>query len=168
IRAFRARGEELGLGDSLAFLGEVDAINLRRRERMVQLTKESLGGSLAGKRVAVLGLAFKPDSDDVRDSPALDVASRLVAEGALVVATDPEAVETSRRVQPNLSYVATPEEAAAGADAVLVLTEWKQYRELAPSDLAGAAGQVILDGRNCLDRELWRRAGWLYRSLGRP
>jgi UDPglucose 6-dehydrogenase len=168
IRAFRARGEELGLGDSLAFLGEVDAINLRRRERMVQLTKESLGGSLAGKRVAVLGLAFKPDSDDVRDSPALDVASRLVAEGALVVATDPEAVETSRRVQQNLSYVATPEEAAAGADAVLVLTEWKQYRELAPSDLAGAAGQVILDGRNCLDRELWRRAGWLYRSLGRP
>ena len=168
IRAFRARGEELGLGHSLAFLGEVDAINLRRRERMVQLAKESLGGSLAGKRIAVLGLAFKPDSDDVRDSPSLDVAARLREEGAVVLATDPEAIETARRVRPELTYVADVAEAVTDADAVLVLTEWKQYRALAPADLAGAAGTVILDGRNCLDRELWRGAGWTYRSLGRP
>jgi UDPglucose 6-dehydrogenase len=168
IRAFRARGEELGLGESLAFLGEVDAINLRRRSRMVDLTREVLGGSLDGKRVAVLGLAFKPDSDDVRDSPSLDVAMRLKAEGATVIATDPEAIETSRRLHPELEYVRTAVEAVAGADAVLVLTEWKNYRELVPTDLDGAAGRIILDGRNCLDRERWRSAGWLYRSLGRP
>jgi UDPglucose 6-dehydrogenase len=168
IRAFRARGEELGLGDSLAFLGEVDAINMRRRDRMVELARESLGGSLAGKRVAVLGLAFKPDSDDVRDSPSLDVAKRLKSEGAIVIATDPEAIETSRRLHPELDYVETAVEAAEGADAVLVLTEWKQYRELTPDDLASVAGRIILDGRNCLDRDLWRGAGWLYRSLGRP
>ena len=167
IRAFRARGEELGLGDSLAFLGEVDAINLRRRDRMVDLTAEAVGGDLAGKRVAVLGLAFKPDSDDVRDSPSLDVAARLLAAGATVIATDPEAIETAKRQHPELTYVATAAEAAKGADVVLVLTEWKQYRELEPSDL-DVAGTIILDGRNCLDREKWRSAGWLYRSLGRP
>jgi UDPglucose 6-dehydrogenase len=168
IRAFRARGEELGLGDSLAFLGEVDAINLRRRSRMVDLTREVLGGSLAGKRVAVLGLAFKPDSDDVRDSPSLDVAARLRSEGAIVIASDPEAIETSRRLHPELDYAETVAEAVAEADAVLVLTEWKHYREMAPSDLDAAAGRIILDGRNCLDRERWQSAGWLYRSLGRP
>jgi UDPglucose 6-dehydrogenase len=168
IRAFRARGEELGLGASLAFLGEVDAINLRRRDRMVEITREALGGDVRGKRIAVLGLAFKPDSDDVRDSPSLDVAMRLRAEGATVVATDPEAVETSRRQHPELDYVATAQEAATGADAVLVLTEWKQFRDLMPADLEVAAGRVILDGRNCLDRDRWRAAGWLYRSLGRP
>jgi UDPglucose 6-dehydrogenase len=167
IRAFRARGEELGLGDSLAFLGEVDAINLRRRDRMVELTRESLGGSLYGKRIAVLGLAFKPDSDDVRDSPALEVAKRLQDAGAIVLATDPEAIETSRRQHPELTYVATVAEATADADAVLVLTEWKQYRELSPDSLA-VAGKVMLDGRNCLDPNAWRSAGWTYRSLGRP
>jgi UDPglucose 6-dehydrogenase len=168
IRAFRARGEELGLGSSLAFLGEVDAINLRRRDRMVELTREELGGSLTGKKVAVLGLAFKPDSDDVRDSPSLDVAARLLAEGAIVTVTDPEAIDTARRVHPELSYVDTVAEATEGADAVLVLTEWKQYRALTPADLGGVAAQLILDGRNCLDSAVWRGAGWTYRSLGRP
>jgi UDPglucose 6-dehydrogenase len=168
IRAFRARGEELGLGQSLAFLGEVDAINLRRRDKMVELAREAVGGSLSGKRIAVLGLAFKPDSDDVRDSPSLDVAARLLAAGASVVATDPEAIETSRRLHPELTYVATAVEAVQGADAVLVLTEWKHYRELLPYELEAAAGRVILDGRNCLNPTLWRDAGWLYRSLGRP
>ena len=167
IRAFRARGEELGLGSSLAFLGEVDAINLRRRERMVELTRETLGG-LEGKRIAVLGLAFKPDSDDVRDSPSLDVAARLHEEGAIVTVTDPEAIETAKRLHPELNYEATVADTVDGAEAVLVLTEWKQYRALTPDDLAATAGQVILDGRNCLDRELWRGAGWTYKSLGRP
>ena len=166
IRAFRARTEELGLGDSLAFLGEVDAINLRRRVRMVELTRESVGGELTGKRIAVLGLAFKPDSDDVRDSPSLDVATQLKANGAIVTATDPAAIETSRRQHPELDYVATVDEAVRGADAVLVLTEWKQYRELDPDSLDVAA-KVILDGRNCLPRDTWRAAGWTYRSLGR-
>ncbi|TAL45832.1 MAG: UDP-glucose/GDP-mannose dehydrogenase family protein [Salinibacterium sp.] len=168
IRAFRARGEELGLGASLDFLGEVDAINLRRRDRMVELTREALGGTVAGKRIAVLGLAFKPDSDDVRDSPSLDVASRLHKEGAVVLVTDPEAIETARRQHPELSYVPTVGEAVAGADVVLVLTEWKLYRDLAPAEFEAASGRIILDGRNCLDPTRWRSAGWVYRSLGRP
>jgi UDPglucose 6-dehydrogenase len=168
IRAFQARADELGVGSSLAFLGEVDAVNLRRRDRMVDLTREVLGGSVEGKRIAVLGLAFKPNSDDVRDSPALDVAARLSAEGAIVTATDPEAIHTSRALHPDLHYVESAKSAAVGADAVLVLTEWSDYRELTPAALAGVASTVILDGRNCLPRDRWEEAGWLYRSLGRP
>jgi UDPglucose 6-dehydrogenase len=168
IRAFRARAEELGVGSSVAFLGEVDAINGRRRSRMVAMTAEALGGSVAGKRIAILGLAFKPKSDDVRDSPALEVAAALLAAGATVLATDPEAIETSRRIHPELAYVLSPAEAVVGADAVLVLTEWKQYRQLEPDDLAAASGRIILDGRNCLDQGVWRAAGWTIRSLGRP
>jgi UDPglucose 6-dehydrogenase len=168
IRAFRARAEELGVGDSVAFLGEMDAINLRRRDRMVELAVESLGGDVRDKRIAILGLAFKPKSDDVRDAPALAVAARLIAAGASVVGTDPEALETARRALPGLELVETPAEAVAGADIVLLLTEWKEYRELAPSELAGALGRILLDGRNCVKRETWREAGWTVRSLGRP
>ncbi len=168
IRAFRAHAEDIGLGDSVAFLREVDAINLRRRDRMVSLTREVLGGDVAGKRIAILGLAFKPNSDDVRDSPALDVAARLVGEGAIVSATDPEAIETSRALYPDLHFAATPQEAAADADAVLVLTEWAEYRELTPDMLSMVASTIILDGRNCLDRRVWQDSGWLYRGLGRP
>lgn len=169
IRGFMARAEELGVDQALEFLREVDAINLRRRERMVDLAQEVCGGTVAGKRIAVLGLAFKPDSDDVRDSPALDVAARLAELGARVVATDPEAIETSRRLRPGLDYVETAEEAVAGADAVLLLTEWKQYRELDPDRLGSlVAVRAILDGRNCLDPAQWRAADWTYRALGRP
>jgi UDPglucose 6-dehydrogenase len=168
IRAFRARAEELGVGPSVAFLGEMDAINLRRRDRMVELTIDALGGDASGKRIAILGLAFKPKSDDVRDAPALTVAARLIAAGASVVATDPEAIETARRVLPELEYVGTAAEAASGADVVLLLTEWKEYRELHPDELAGATGRILLDGRNCINRAVWNQAGWTVRSLGRP
>ncbi|MBH0053549.1 UDP-glucose/GDP-mannose dehydrogenase family protein [Salinibacterium sp. SWN139] len=169
IRAFMARASELGAGDALSFLGEVDAINLRRRERMVDLCREVLGGTIEGARVAVLGLAFKPDSDDVRDSPALDVAARLAELGAHVRATDPQAIETSRRLRPGLDYVTTVEEAAKDADVVLVLTEWREYRAIDPSTLDSIVSvRAILDGRNCLDPVQWREAGWTYRALGRP
>jgi UDPglucose 6-dehydrogenase len=169
IRGFMARAEELGVDQALTFLREVDGINLRRRGRTVDLATEVLGGRVVGKRIAVLGLAFKPDSDDVRDSPALDVAARLAELGAHVVATDPKAVETARRRFPQLSYAATAEEAAAGADAVLLLTEWKQFRELDPVRFGSVvASRVIVDGRNCLDPARWREAGWRYRALGRP
>jgi UDPglucose 6-dehydrogenase len=168
IRAFRARADELGVGSSVAFLGEVDAINLRRRDRMVQLTIDALGGDARGKRIAILGLAFKPKSDDVRDAPALEVAARLLAAGARVVATDPQAIETSRRVLPELEYVGSPGEAVRDADVVLLLTEWKEYRQLAPPDLDGAAARILLDGRNCVNIRAWREAGWTVRSLGRP
>jgi len=169
IRAFMARADELGVDQALSFLSDVDAINLRRRTRMVDLAREVCGGDLAGKRIAVLGLAFKPNSDDVRDSPALSVAAELATNGAIVVATDPEAIETSRARNHDLHLVTTVEEAATGADAVLVLTEWQEYRDLDPETLGGIVGtRAILDGRNCLVPSEWRDAGWHYRALGRP
>jgi UDPglucose 6-dehydrogenase len=169
IRAFQARAGELGADQALTFLKEVDAINIRRRVRAVDLTRELLDGSLRGKKVAVLGLAFKPDSDDIRDSPALDVAAQLRAQGARVVAFDPEAVPNAQRQHPELDFASSAEEAAAGADAVVVLTEWKQFRELDPVAFGESVGaKNILDGRNCLDPEKWRAAGWHYRALGRP
>jgi UDPglucose 6-dehydrogenase len=169
IRGFIARADELGVGDSLRFLTEVDSINLRRRERAVQLAVELAGGDVSGRRIAVLGLAFKPDSDDVRDSPALEVAARLAELGARVVATDPEAIGTSRRLHPELEYVETVADAAAGADVVMLLTEWREYRELGPRELGEhVASRVIIDGRNVLDPQEWRAAGWTYSGLGRP
>ncbi|PPF78971.1 UDP-glucose 6-dehydrogenase [Rathayibacter rathayi] len=168
IRAFSARADELGVGGSVAFLKEVDAINLRRRQRVVDLVTEGLGGSVEGRRIAVLGLAFKPESDDIRDSPSLDVATRLHALGALVVATDPEAIENSRRRYPELTYTSDVDEAVTGADAVVVVTEWKQFRALDPAVTATkVANTFLVDGRNCLDPAAWRAAGWEYRGLGR-
>ncbi|MCF6736941.1 UDP-glucose/GDP-mannose dehydrogenase family protein [Blastococcus sp. KM273129] len=168
IRAFMARAGELGADQALTFLKEVDNINMRRRIRMVELAREVCDGSLLGKRVAVLGAAFKPDSDDIRDSPALNVAAQLQLQGAVVRVTDPAAVENSRRQWPHLDYADSPEEAAEQADAVLVLTEWRQYRELDPQEFGKVVrSRRMLDGRNALDRDLWEAAGWTYRALGR-
>ncbi|WP_448611177.1 UDP-glucose dehydrogenase family protein [Geodermatophilus sp. URMC 60] len=168
IRAFMARAGELGADQALTFLREVDNINMRRRIRMVELAREVCDGSLLGKHIAVLGAAFKPDSDDIRDSPALNVAAQLQLQGAAVCVTDPAAVENSRRLWPQLDYADTPEEAAERADAVLVLTEWRQYRELDPVTFGEVVAQKrVLDGRNALDREAWTAAGWTYRALGR-
>ncbi|MCA0144873.1 UDP-glucose/GDP-mannose dehydrogenase family protein [Blastococcus sp. LR1] len=168
IRAFMARAGELGADQALTFLREVDNINMRRRIRMVELAREVCDGSLLGKRVAVLGAAFKPDSDDIRDSPALNVAAQLQLQGAVVQVTDPAAGDNIRRNWPQLDVVDTPEQAAHRADAVLVLTEWKQYRELDPAAFGKLVKQKrVLDGRNALDREAWTAAGWAYRALGR-
>jgi UDPglucose 6-dehydrogenase len=169
IRAFMARAGELGADQALTFLREVDAINMRRRSRMVELAREVLGGSFLGKKVAVLGAAFKPDSDDIRDSPALNVAAQIKLQGADVVVTDPAAVENARRIWPELSFAATAEEACERADAVLLLTEWRVYRDLDPTALGALVrARTILDGRNALDPVTWRAAGWTYRALGRP
>lgn len=170
IRAFSARAEELGRGESVAFLREVDEINLRRRDRAVHLVVDALGGSAYTKKVTVLGAAFKPHSDDIRDSPALDVAARLHGLGAEVTVTDPEAIENARRVHPQLTYIEDRDTALRGADAVIVVTEWDEYRrELDPSHAADlASGRIIVDGRNCLDPAAWRAAGWDYRGMGRP
>jgi UDPglucose 6-dehydrogenase len=168
IRAFMARAGELGADQALTFLREVDTINMRRRIRMVELAREVCDGSLLGKHVAVLGAAFKPDSDDIRDSPALNVAAQLQLQGAVVCVTDPAAVPNARREWPQLDYADTPEDAAAGADAVLVLTEWRQYRELDPAAFGALVRRKrVLDGRNALDRDAWTAAGWTHRALGR-
>ena len=169
IRAFMARASELGADEALEFLREIDAINVRRRSRMVDLAREQCGGTLLGKRVAVLGAAFKPDSDDIRDSPALDVAQAARTGGAVVTVYDPKAMEAARRVHPDLEYADSVEEACLDADVVLHLTEWNQFRQIDPAKLATiVANPTIIDGRNTLDPALWRSAGWAYRALGRP
>ncbi len=170
IRAFSARAEELGKGDAVAFLREVDAINLRRRARAVDLVISAAGGSVIGRKVTVLGAAFKPYSDDVRDSPALDVAVQLNGLGANVVVTDPVAIDNAQRAHPQLTYVKERDDALRDADVVVVVTEWDEYRrELTPQHAASlVASCVIVDGRNCLDATEWRAAGWRYCGMGRP
>ncbi|MDF2807422.1 MAG: UDP-glucose 6-dehydrogenase [Cellulosimicrobium sp.] len=169
IRAFMARAGELGVDQALSFLREVDSINMRRRVRMVDLAREVCGGSIVGRNVAVLGAAFKPDSDDTRDSPALNVAMQMHLQGAHVVVTDPRAVENARRTAPELKFAATVEEAVQEADVVVLLTEWREYRDLDPRTLGEhVAHRRVLDGRNALDPVVWRDAGWTYRALGRP
>jgi UDPglucose 6-dehydrogenase len=167
IRAFMARAGELGADQALTFLREVDTINMRRRRRMVELTRE-VCGSLLGVRVAVLGAAFKPDSDDVRDSPALNVAGQLQLQGAAVNVYDPKAMDNSRRLFPTLGYATSAKAACEGADVVLVLTEWREFQDLDPVALSTfVKHRRVLDGRNCLDPQAWRDAGWQYRGLGR-
>jgi UDPglucose 6-dehydrogenase len=169
IRAFMARAGELGADQALTFLREVDSVNMRRRTHMVELAREALDGGFLGRRIAVLGATFKPDSDDVRDSPALNVAGQIHLQGGQVTVYDPKGMDNARRLFPTLGYAATALDAVRGADVVLHLTEWREFRELDPARLAEVAGQRhILDGRNALDPELWRKAGWTYRAMGRP
>ncbi|NDU75990.1 nucleotide sugar dehydrogenase [Actinomadura sp. DSM 109109] len=169
IRAFMARAGELGADQALTFLREVDEINIRRRIRMVDLARQLLGGSFSGRTVGVLGAAFKPNSDDVRDSPALDVAASIRAQGARVTVYDPQAMRNARRAQPTLEYGDSAMSAVQDAHAVLLLTEWAEFRDMDPATVAEAvAERNIVDGRNALDPERWRAAGWNYRALGRP
>ncbi|WP_435744266.1 UDP-glucose dehydrogenase family protein [Microbacterium sp. PMB16] len=169
IRAFAARAEELGRGESVGFLREVDSINLRRRDRAVQLVVDALGGLVFGRRIAVLGAAFKPFSDDIRDSPALDVAVRLRGLGADVVVTDPAAIDNAQAAHPQLGYARERDDALREADAVVVVTEWDEYRrDLSPVHAGGLVrGRIIIDGRNCLDAAAWRAAGWQYHGMGK-
>ncbi|MEV2194174.1 UDP-glucose/GDP-mannose dehydrogenase family protein [Streptomyces phaeochromogenes] len=170
IRAFMARAGELGADQALTFLREIDSINMRRRGQMVEMTREALGGgSFLGKRIAVLGATFKPDSDDVRDSPALNVAGQIHLQGGQVTVYDPKGMDNARRLFPTLAYAETAAEAVRGAHAVLHLTEWSEFRELDPAALGeSVTDRVVLDGRNALDPAVWRAAGWTYRAMGRP
>jgi len=168
IRAFMARAGELGADQALEFLREIDSINLRARQRVIELVRKDLSDNLAGKKIAVLGAAFKPDSDDVRDSPALDIAAQIAAAGAVVTIHDPKAIAPAKKRFPALGFSEDIEGALEGADLVLHLTEWKVYRELDPAKMAKlVANPIIIDGRNALDREAWIAAGWKFRALGR-
>ena len=169
IRAFAHRADELGVGQATAFLREVDGINNRRRTRAVDLLRELVGGDLRGARIACLGAAFKPDSDDVRDAPALHVAQLLHDEGALVTVYDPEANDSARRKFPDLSYADSTDQAVSGADAVALLTEWQEFRDADPASLGAlVAHRRLLDARHALDADAYRAAGWEVRALGRP
>ncbi len=176
IRAFQARAQELGAGEALRFLHEVDLINQRRRSKVLQLAAELLdrrsgpaGPDLSGTRIAVLGAAFKPNSDDVRDAPSLAVAAALAKAGADVRVYDPQGMENARAAQPALHYESSMADAITGAELVCVLTEWAEFRNADPNTLGDlVAGKRVIDGRNCLDAALWARAGWQYRGMGRP
>jgi UDPglucose 6-dehydrogenase len=168
IRAFRTRADELGLGDVATFLQVVDNINMTQRHRVIDATRE-ICGSLVGARVAVLGVAFKPNSDDIRDSPALDVAGQLQRQGAIVSVFDPKAMDNARHLFPTLNYSLSTLDACKGADVILILTEWDEFRKLQPKKLeAVTRSKRMIDARNCLDPQPWRAAGWNYRGFGRP
>jgi len=168
IRAFMARAEELGVGKAVDFLDDIDHINLRRRVRVVDLLKQELG-SLSGKRILVLGAAFKPNSDDLRDSPAIAVAKLILAEGANLVMHDPISLENVRAANPEFIAEDDLIKAATGADALVLATEWNDYREAGvPETLAGVvANKLIIDGRNALKVEKWQQAGFRLIALGR-
>jgi UDPglucose 6-dehydrogenase len=168
IRAFMARSEELGAQQSLEFLREIDSINLRARQRMIDLVRLDLGSDLKGKRIAVLGAAFKPDSDDVRDSPALDIAWQIASAGATVTVYDPKANANAKARFPNLNFADSIESCLQNADIVLHLTEWQEFRALDPNDVKQfVSNPIIIDGRNALDKAAWEGAGWHFRALGR-
>ncbi|MGB5952157.1 MAG: UDP-glucose/GDP-mannose dehydrogenase family protein [Ornithinimicrobium sp.] len=168
IRAFSARAAEMGAAQSVAFLGEVDAINVRRREHVVNIVRNQIG-DLPDRRVAVLGAAFKPHSDDVRDSPALSIAGQLHLAGADVSVYDPKAMSNAAEYFPTLTYAESVEEAVADVEVVLHLTEWPEFRELSPDSLGKLVRRkLVIDGRNCLDKAAYRAAGWTYCGLGSP
>lgn len=168
IRAFAARAEEIGRGESLAFLREVDAINLRRRARVVELAEQALGGNVHGRRITVLGVSFKPDSDDIRDSPALDIAQSLQAKGAIVTAADPQGAARARARVPKITFTSDASEALINSELVILATEWDEYRQLDPEKTRElVSGRTIIDGRNVLQPAAWRAAGWSYIGLGR-
>ena len=168
IRAFMARAEELGARQALEFLREIDAINLRARQRVIDVVRGELSEDLTKYKIAVLGATFKPDSDDVRDSPALDIAAQLQAAGAIVVVHDPQGIEPARKRFPNLQYQEVVTDALKDADLILHLTEWKEYRQIDPAAIASLVkSKIIIDGRNMLDRTMWRNAGWKFHALGR-
>ena len=168
IRAFMARAEELGAKQALDFLREIDEINLRARQRVIDVVRSDLSEDLTQYKIAVLGATFKPDSDDVRDSPALDIAAQLHAAGAKVVVHDPKGIEPARKRFPTLTFEDNVENAVVDADAILHLTEWKEYRALDPQRIGSIVkSKLIIDGRNMLDRDLWRAAGWRFHALGR-
>ena len=167
IRAFMARAEELGAQQALEFLKEIDSINLRARQRIIELVRKDLADDLTGKKVAILGAAFKPDSDDVRDSPALDIAAQLQAAGAIVTVHDPKAIANAQKRFPALKFAESIEATFTDAEIVLHLTEWKIYRELGPTKMKSLVkNPIMIDGRNALDRSAWRKAGWKFRALG--
>ncbi|WP_460606363.1 UDP-glucose dehydrogenase family protein [Jatrophihabitans fulvus] len=169
IRAFIARAGELGVDQAVSFLHEVDSINQRRRARTVELGLDLLDGSYRGRRVAALGAAFKPNSDDIRDSPALDVAAAIGRREGDVMIYDPQALHTAKAKHPELKYATSLEDALDGADIVFLLTEWDEFRYMHPGVVGKLVGQrKIVDGRNVLDPKQWRAAGWQYRALGRP
>jgi UDPglucose 6-dehydrogenase len=168
IRAFMARAEELGAKQAVEFLKEVDAINLRARQRIIELVRKDLPEDLVGKKVAILGAAFKPDSDDVRDSPALDIAAQIQAAGAVVTVHDPKAIANAQKRFPALKFAEDINSTLKDAEIVLHLTEWKIYREINPVEVKPLVKTpIMIDGRNALDRDAWRAAGWKFRALGR-
>lgn len=191
IRALQARVSELGLDRTMRFLAEMDDINLRRRDRVVDLAvmvlSHSIHGTvrtagadgagsvpspaaveiLNGAKIAILGVTFKPNSDDVRDSPALDVANRLYTAGAEVAVYDPKGNANAARRFPRLGYVDTLQKAVTGADLVILLTEWDEFKTMDPEYVGRLMNRKnIIDGRNVLNPDAWTAVGFTHAALG--
>ena len=169
IRAFQARAGELGVGDALAFLAEVDRVNDTMRAGVIRTVRELLGEHTSAATVTVLGAAFKPDSDDMRNSPALDLAVELSGMVERVVVHDPAAGPIlAKRTNRPYEVAASAQSALEGTDLVIIGTEWREYRDLDPAQAAGLVRTCyVIDGRNCLDAQAWKAAGWSYRGIGR-
>ncbi|HJT95793.1 MAG TPA: UDP-glucose/GDP-mannose dehydrogenase family protein [Mycobacterium sp.] len=168
IRAFSARAGELGASDALTFLREIDKINMRRRDKVVAVAGAMLGGDFLSKNVAVLGAAFKPNSDDVRDSPALNVAAAMHLKGAAVRVHDPRAIPSARKRFPTLTYCPIVEDACRNTDLIVLATEWDEYRNIDPrAYLSIVRVPRLLDARNAVDHNFWTEAGWQVYALGR-
>ena len=169
IRAFQARAGELGVGDALAFLAEVDRVNDTMRAGVIRTVRELLGEHTSAATVTVLGAAFKPDSDDMRNSPALDLAVELSGMVKRVVVHDPAAGPIlAKRTNRPYEVAASAQSALEGTDLVIIGTEWREYRDLDPAQAAGLVRTCyVIDGRNCLDAQAWKAAGWSYRGIGR-
>lgn len=169
VRAMIARAEELGVDVAVALLTEVDSINRSRRRRLVEMAVAECGGEVAGARIAVLGTAFKPQTDDIRDSPALEVAVMLESRGAQVTVFDPQAARNTMKAYPALCVARTVTAAVQDADLLLHLTEWPEFQDIQPEHLLRHVRRPrIIDGRNSLNPERWRAAGWRYQGMGRP
>ena len=158
------------LGAPLRLVEATIAVNEDRKHAMARRVIAALGGDVAGKRIAILGLTFKPETDDMRDAPALVVLPELAAAGAELHVYDPEGMEQARSMLPTgITYAATALAAAADADAVVLLTEWNEFRALSPEKLRGVMrGDALLDFRNVYDPAAMRAAGFAYSSIGRP
>ncbi|OEJ21488.1 UDP-glucose 6-dehydrogenase [Streptomyces agglomeratus] len=167
LGGFITRADELDAGEAVGMLREVGAVNARRRQRVIDLAREELGTDLRGKRITVWGAAFKPETDDIRDSPALAVAQALHDLGATVTVTDPKALDNARKLHPELDYVEDPITAVDAADLLLHLTEWPQFTHIDPKRLATRTNSPkVIDARGILNTNQWRDAGWIIRSLG--
>ncbi|MFE9381117.1 UDP-glucose dehydrogenase family protein [Streptomyces sp. NPDC006855] len=167
LRGFIARADELDAEDAVGILREADAVNSRRRQHVIDLTHQELGPDLRGKRITVWGAAFKPETDDIRDSPALAVAQKLHDLGAYVTVTDPQALDNARKLHPELDYVENPIAAVEDADLLLHLTEWHQFSNIDPKRLATRTNNPkVIDARGTLNTDQWREAGWITRALG--
>jgi len=157
------------LGRPLRLIEATSAVNAERHSKMAQKIVDACGGSVAGKRIGILGLTFKPNTDDMREAPSLGIIADLKAANAEIVAYDPEGMNAARSLLPGIAYAEGPYDVAKGADSVVLVTEWTAFRSLDLNRLKAAMRTpLFVDLRNVYRKSEMQRAGFRYRSVGRP